>query len=265
MAAARAGVIGMQKARMTVGGGVRRGSASSLQPYHGERRYAIVDLADDSHHHRGAGAAGIVKAADLFNMTYDSKLEKDKEYNVEALYFTPEESIFASVATDADFKRMTLIIIWMSGLYMFFDADYNDSNSILSAHPYFIGGELFFIFYFTIEIAFRYLAFRDKKDALRDTWFKIDFWLVVSDYLTTVYRVLMELVFKQESWYDGLEYQIASVKLSKLIRVVRILKESDSVLSIIRSLYAALKPVSSVTIYVFSNFYSNFRLLFGKL
>jgi len=91
------------------------------------------------------------------------------DYNVAQFYKT--EGYPQEIARSAIFDNVTLAVIGLNALWIWIDTDYNDSATLLDAHPVFQVGENLFCAYFALELLIRFLAFNRKRDCMRDAWF----------------------------------------------------------------------------------------------
>ena len=65
------------------------------------------------------------------------------------------------------------------------DTDYNDAPDLSSVHLVFVLAENSFCCYFTWEFLVRFLALEQKRNCLKDGWFKVDAVLVTCMVLET--------------------------------------------------------------------------------
>ena len=91
-------------------------------------------------------------------------------YNVAEFYH--ETGIAQAVARSQKFENFTLSVISFNSIWISIDSDNNTAVSLTDAQPVFIIAENFFCTFFTLELTVRFLAFRLKRKAFRDAWFR---------------------------------------------------------------------------------------------
>ena len=143
----------------------------------------------------------------------------------------------ARIATSVTFQNITLVVVILNCLYIFPDADYNEASNLMDAQPIFIYSELFFAVFFTIEIVIRFLAFEDKRNTVKDFWFKCDFALAVMIYLENAVLIFFTEFFGNERWFGTFSNLLRSVKLLKLFRAVRIARAMPELVTVIRAVF----------------------------
>ncbi|CAE8656884.1 unnamed protein product, partial [Polarella glacialis] len=66
----------------------------------------------------------------------------------------------------------------VNAIWIWIDTDYNDSPSLLQSAPIFQVMENAFCFYFSFEWVTRFMAFKVKRNGMKDAWFIFDTCLV---------------------------------------------------------------------------------------
>mmetsp|Transcript_43539 Transcript_43539/g.72318 ORF Transcript_43539/g.72318 Transcript_43539/m.72318 type:complete len:655 (-) Transcript_43539:128-2092(-) len=105
------------------------------------------------------------------------------EYNVMNYY--KKSGCWQWIARNPWFENFTLCVIAFNALWIAIDTDRNKAPTLIVAHPVFIVAENFFCIYFTGELLIRFMAFKNKRDCLRDAWFVFDSCLVLMLVLDT--------------------------------------------------------------------------------
>jgi len=137
------------------------------------------------------------------------------EYNVVQFYKT--DGCPQQIARSSLFDHITLFVIGLNALWIWIDTDYNDSPTLLDAHPLFQVGENLFCLYFAFEIVIRFLAFKQKRDCLRDAWFVFDGGLVVTMVVETWLLNLVVWIFG-----TGGSTNVGSATILRLVRLLRL-------------------------------------------
>merc|ERR1740129_2637354 len=93
-------------------------------------------------------------------------------YNVADYYH--ETGCHQRIARNPWFETVTLSVIFANAVWIAIDMDHNTSETFLDAHPVFVVADNLFCLFFVSEWCIRFLAFRRKRDGLRDAWFVFD-------------------------------------------------------------------------------------------
>lgn len=139
------------------------------------------------------------------------------EYNVAQFY--KDEGYAQEIARSTLFDNATMAIIFFNALWIWIDTDYNTSPTFDGAHPVFIIVENLFCVYFFSEIIIRYIAFKAKRDCLRDPWFMFDSLLVLVMVLETWLINLAIWMFNVGE--DGGLSNTSILRLVRLLRITR--------------------------------------------
>eukprot|EP00419_Tripos_fusus_P033003 CAMPEP_0172782974 /NCGR_PEP_ID=MMETSP1074-20121228/204201_1 /TAXON_ID=2916 /ORGANISM="Ceratium fusus, Strain PA161109" /LENGTH=528 /DNA_ID=CAMNT_0013619961 /DNA_START=40 /DNA_END=1624 /DNA_ORIENTATION=- len=113
-----------------------------------------------------------------------------EEYDVTKFYNKTGFSQW--LARHPRFEHLTLLVIVFNAIWIWIDTDYNPGAMLITSPPVFQIAEHAFCCYFSYEWIIRFLAFRRKRDGLRDFWFVFDSLLVWTMILETW---LMSAVF----------------------------------------------------------------------
>lgn len=167
------------------------------------------------------------------------------EYNVAQYYKTT--GCAQALARSPGFDNLTLLVIALNAVWIGIDTDYNDSPTLLDAHPVFIVGENAFCVYFAVEVFIRFLAFEVKRNGLRDGWFVFDSSLVFM-------MVLETWLFNLAIWLfgggSGAELGNASLlrlvrllRLTRMARMMRLLRATPELMILVKGISVAARSV----------------------
>jgi voltage-gated sodium channel len=170
-------------------------------------------------------------------------------YNVATFYHT--RGFAQRIARSSMFDNVTFFVIALNAIWIAVDTDHNEAIVLIDAHPVFIITENLFCLYFSIELLIRFLAFKNKRKCLKDTWFVFDSILVVGMVIETwVVSIILLLVFgRGKINADGVgNLSILRmgrmVKIIRMARVARILRSVPELVVIVKSIGAAFRSVS---------------------
>jgi len=145
------------------------------------------------------------------------------------------------------FEQLTLLVIALNALWIWIDTDLNPGSMLISSPPHFQIVEQFFCIFFSYEWTVRYLAFRRKRDGLKDFWFVFDGLLVGSMVFETW---IMSAVFLAANNSGGGGLGNASLlrmarllRLTRMARMARLLRALPELLILIKGMVAALRSV----------------------
>jgi voltage-gated sodium channel len=149
-------------------------------------------------------------------------------------------------------------VISFNAVYIGVDADWNDAESLYSAHIFFILCENFFCVYFTFEWIVRFLAFKRKSDGLRDGWFKFDSALVLLMVVETwIFAPILAVV--SDGAGPGIPIgPLRLLRLLRLTRMARLMKSLPELVTMTKGMMRASRAVGSsllmvaVMIYTFA-------------
>eukprot|EP00927_Polykrikos_kofoidii_P040958 TRINITY_DN3490_c0_g1_i2.p1 TRINITY_DN3490_c0_g1~~TRINITY_DN3490_c0_g1_i2.p1 ORF type:complete len:741 (-),score=132.20 TRINITY_DN3490_c0_g1_i2:27-2249(-) len=150
------------------------------------------------------------------------------------------------IARSPLFDKMTLTVIALNALWIAFDTDNNKSALLLEAHPVFIIVENLFCAFFTFEWFSRYMAFRRKRDGLKDMWFVFDSFMITMMVLETWFFTIMTLLFLGDGGSAGNTgfLKVARLlRLSRMARMARLLRAMPELMILIKGMLAATRSV----------------------
>merc|ERR1719171_484104 len=158
------------------------------------------------------------------------------------------------VCTHPIFENTTFAVIGLNALWLGFDSDNNDADTVDRAPFWAQLGESFFAIYFTFEVMVRFFSFKYKRNCLKDGWFKFDSALVGMMVVETWAIPLMSTGGK--SPLSGMSI-LRLLRLLRLTRMMRLMKALPELLVLIKGMVAASSAVASsmvllvLSIYIF--------------
>jgi len=155
-----------------------------------------------------------------FKCTIKSHLNVKPKYDVTLKYYTT--GVIQKVAKSGWFEYVTFTMIIGNAFWIGLETDLNDAEILVEAHPVFIVFEQFFCFFFTWELAVRFLAFEYKMDSMHDAWFVFDCLLVLFMVLETWVLTLVILSIGPGATADLGGASI--LRLARLLRLCRLLR-----------------------------------------
>lgn len=174
----------------------------------------------------------------------------DKPYDVFDFYY--KTGVIQRIAKSDPFTNVTLGVISINAIWMGYDTDKNDADTLEEAEIQFQIAEQFFAVYFTIEWSIRFLAFERKCNGLKDGWFKFDSFLCILMWFET--WILPALG-------GGLPIDVSMLRLLRLLRLsrlMRLLRKCPELITLLKGMAAATRSVFSTLIlllvfmYIFS-------------
>jgi len=166
-------------------------------------------------------------------------------YNVCNFYH--DEGCAQKVARSPLFEHMTLAVIAFNAIWISVDTDYNDADILLDAQPVFIVMENFFCMYFTMEWTFRFLAFKEKRNGLKDAWFVFDsalvFTMVMETWLMTGLVLMMGGGSGSALGNASILRLFRLLRLSRMARMARLLRAMPELMVLIKGMVVAMRSV----------------------
>jgi len=168
-----------------------------------------------------------------------------KEYNVSEFYW--ETGFAQELARHAYFETVTLGVISFNALWISIDSDLNKAALLNEAHPVFQIAEHSFCIYFTFEWLVRFLAFKSKRNCVRDAWFIFDSALVMMMISETwLISIIVALSGEGASSFTGNTAAfklVRLVRLARMGRMARLLREIPELLVLIKGIWIACRSV----------------------
>jgi len=190
-----------------------------------------------------------------------------KEYDVRTFY--KDSGLWASMAKSIIFDHITLLVIFFNAFWIAIEMDLNTAKFIFDAHPVFQIVELFFCIYFSTEVIIRFMAFKEKRNCLRDSWFVFDTCLVMSMIVDTVIlNIVIWLKGGSGSTSAAVNPTIVRLfrllKLTRMARMIRLLRAMPELMILIKGIAVAFRSVI-FTLCLLLIFIYLFAILFKSL
>lgn len=158
------------------------------------------------------------------------------------------------------FEFVTLAVVSANAIWVAIDVDNNKAPSLAQSQPQFIIVENFFCFYFTFELAVRFLGATRKNDLRRDAWFWFDSFLLALMITETwiVFFIVLGLGTSGETPIGKISSMLRMLRLARLARVVRLFRAVPELMTLIKAMGSALRTVlialllMMVIVYVFA-------------
>mmetsp|Transcript_92017 Transcript_92017/g.173421 ORF Transcript_92017/g.173421 Transcript_92017/m.173421 type:complete len:571 (-) Transcript_92017:125-1837(-) len=169
-------------------------------------------------------------------------------------------TIFARVAYNQWFQNITMVVIVVNALWIGADTQFNHKNIIegkgddaeLPLYPASFVIETIFCTYFSLEVAIRFLAFRNCCDCLRDAWFVFDFILVLFMVIETWILKIIEVAVGGGGGLSFLSNfsALRLLRLLRLTRMARLMRFVPELMTIVKGMLSALKSVGFIILFL---------------
>lgn len=176
---------------------------------------------------------------------HDDEVDKPM-YCVEAFY--SKDGMCQNIARSSELANFTVLIVVLNAIYIGVESDHNDAQNIYRASWFFQICSQLFCIYFTWELLVRFFAFEDKRNCLRDGWFKFDAFLVSSMILDT--WIIMPTLYSMGGKVTIPTQPLRMLRLFKLTRMARLMKTFPELITMIKGLVRSLRAISSSMILV---------------
>jgi len=183
------------------------------------------------------------KERQLFDLAGEAANAHDLEeevYEVERFY--KKKGLPQAIARNVWFGHFTLLMIVINALYLGVDAELNN-DSLGQVGWYFQVCEHLFCVFFLFEWLMRLLAFADKRDCLRDFWFKFDTVLVVLMVFETWVMLLIVSVLDGVQSFDTGPLRL--LRLLRLARMTRLMRALPELMTMVKGMKVASRAVFS--------------------
>jgi len=165
----------------------------------------------------------------------------EEMYDVSTYYHN--KGFAQAMARNDKFMNFTLFMIALNTVYIGIDQDNNPADLIFNAPWPFQVCENFFGIFFCVELLLRFLAFKRKRDCLRDLWFKIDssliFLMICEMWLLPTLLMVGNSVGKGGPNASFLRL-LRLLRLSRMLRALRFMPE---LVSMVKGMRAAAQAV----------------------
>jgi hypothetical protein len=159
-----------------------------------------------------------------------------------------------------------------NALWLAVDADSNLADSIETSEPFFAVFENMFCAFFTFEIIARFCAFKVKRNALHDNWFRFDSFLAIIMTVETWFWPLYVVTYGtasqispppqgQDSTWTGQLNLLKMLRLLRLARISRVIVAFPVLVTLVHAMVAAIRSVGStimlliIFMYIFAIFF----------
>lgn len=158
-------------------------------------------------------------------------------------------SIWTSIACARQFEWSTLFVITFNALWLMIDSQYNLELVSINQHWVFQTADHFFCSYYVFEWIVRFMALKRKLDGLRDKFFVLDTFLVVSVVLDT--WIFLFFFAVTDNMHDNSSASAGAplfkmfrlVRLLRLARIVRLVRTIPELMILIRGIAVAARSV----------------------
>jgi len=181
----------------------------------------------------------------VFNMRMRAMEETclDEEmYDVQNFYRT--EGCAQAIARNDKFGHLTLFLIAINALYMGVDAQLNTADTLSEAEWQYQLAEHFFCAFFLFEWLVRFLAFRRKRDCLKDFWFKFDTALVMMMVGETWVMLILFAIIGGTSGSVSIG-PLRLLRLLRLARMTRLMRAMPELMTMVKGMRVASRAVTS--------------------
>jgi len=202
----------------------------------------------------------------------EAKKQKMREALIKPSYdvanFYNSSGCIQKIARSSNFENATFLVILMNALWIAIDTDYNDAVVLIDADQVFFITENLFCSYFTFELLIRILAFKNKRDCVKDKSIIFDTVLltgmIIETWVITV--ILLAMGSSSGSYAAGLgNFSILRmarlVKMLRMARMARLLRMVPELVVIVKSIGVAFRSVGFflllmvIILYVFAVFF----------
>jgi len=157
-------------------------------------------------------------------------------------------SCCTKVVRSSLFSFLSALGVLLNTLWIWVDADYNTAPTLLQADTIFVVVENVFCILFTVELSFRFGAFRKKWASLGDTWFLFDASLVSLMWFETWLMPFILYISGQDKGGEGLKQMsilrmARMLRLTRLARITRLLRAVPEVMTLLKGIIAAMRSV----------------------
>eukprot|EP00927_Polykrikos_kofoidii_P019649 TRINITY_DN19214_c0_g3_i1.p1 TRINITY_DN19214_c0_g3~~TRINITY_DN19214_c0_g3_i1.p1 ORF type:complete len:786 (-),score=136.70 TRINITY_DN19214_c0_g3_i1:12-2300(-) len=205
---------------------------------------ALIDGVAAPHHAAAAPPKGALPDVNAMKEKLRQAIGKP-EYNVANFYH--KSGIWQMMARNSFFENLTLFVIGVNAFWISVDTDLNLADFILEAEPVFQGAENLFCFYFSLEWFIRFMAFKGKRNGLKDAWFVFDTSLVTIMVLESWVLPILILCGAGGSsgafGNAGVLKLFRLVRLSRMARMARLFKAMPELMIMIKGMAVAMRSV----------------------
>lgn len=217
------------------------------------------------------GVTGNGMFADADNMRKQMREELGKkEYDIADFYY--ETGIAQRIARNARWQSVALAVIFINSIWIGIEIQLNDEANLTDAPWYFQVGEYLFCAFFVFEWGCRFFALKHKLAGLRDRWFCFDALLV---FMMIVETLILPHALKAPDTEEledvddedaggsdvGQIGMLRMLRLLRLTRMVRFMRSVPELVTLLKSMGLAAKPVASTLLLLLCLLYT-FGIIF---
>lgn len=232
-------------------------------PKEGVRRSTIKEAIDDKQ--MPEKHARVFMDAKAMKEQLRQNMHKPR-YDVTNYYW--DTGYAQQIARDSRFENITLAVIALNALWIAIDTDANNADDLTQAHAVFIVAENLFCIFFTFEIIVRFLAFRDKLNCFKDSWFVFDLFMVALMVFETwiMFFIMLAIGGSSSSGVGNASMLrlLRLLRLSRMARMARLLRSMPELLMLIKGMIAAIRSVFFTLVLLFLLLYV-FAILFRQM
>lgn len=203
-------------------------------------------MASEDHNHRRSVMGSGVVFAGVEDVVAAATREVLEDYDVSIYYH--KMGIAQRIARNDFFTTATLCVIGANTLWIGIEMDTNDKDDLFESEWYFQLIEFSFFAFFLLEWLVRFCAFKRKRDCARDRWFICDTLLV----LLAILDLLVLPVALSGKKASSSQLSLLRIgRLLRLSRLVRFMRAVPELVSLMKSIRIAAKPVVWTLVLVF--------------
>lgn len=163
-----------------------------------------------------------------------------KTYNTFDYY--RKDSVWAKLAMNDWFDNITLVTICLNSLWLAVETDQNDAVLLKESGAWIQTFEHFFCTFFLAEWLVRFLAYKYKRDCLRDTSFIFDGFLVILAITETWILTIFSYVSDFGKGASALRL-VRLARLTRMARISRVVRAMPELMILIKGILVATRSV----------------------
>jgi voltage-gated sodium channel len=179
-----------------------------------------------------------------------------------------KEGIFQEWARSKWFESISLIVILLNTIWIAVDTDYNTQEVLCNAAIQFQIADNFFCIFFCIELFIRIMAYKKRRQALKDPMFVFDLFMVSLMVWDTWIKTLLYSLLGDDSFTYGRAATIFRIfRIARLTRVARtgkLLRGAPELMILAKAMVLALRSVVAILVMLILVIYV-FAILFTQL
>eukprot|EP00933_Yihiella_yeosuensis_P072244 TRINITY_DN80590_c0_g1_i1.p1 TRINITY_DN80590_c0_g1~~TRINITY_DN80590_c0_g1_i1.p1 ORF type:complete len:669 (-),score=102.42 TRINITY_DN80590_c0_g1_i1:86-2008(-) len=244
----------------TVSQSITAGSASNVNglkiPLLGKEQPAEQSKHDKHDKLDDDGHAGALRGHSLAGLKHRlSQVVHTPRVAEEDLYL--ESGLMQAIARDERFHKISSIIILCNIVWLSVEVDLQNGPEWSSEATFCQIVDNFFCLAFCIDLAIRFVASRNKRVIFEESWFLFDFVLTAFTVCDTwIFPLLLWLKLCSITAHGGALKLVPMLRILRLLRVARVARSFRLVASmpelllLARSVFAAIRSVASILIFM---------------